>query len=98
VTLRAHRTCGVLLALACGGAKVDWPEDLALECRLEPVGDEGKWLWTGSEHCLPRLGVARAGRYRVKLPPIPGYAPVEPFDVDVPAGRFDTRTVELKRK
>jgi hypothetical protein len=98
VTLRVHRTCGLLLALACGGAKVDWPEDLPLECRLEPVGDEGKWLWTGDEHGLSRLAVSRAGRYRVKVPEIPGYAPVEPFEVDVPAGRFVTRTIELTRK
>ena len=38
------------------------------------------------------------GRYRVTLPAIPGFRPVDPFEIDVPAGDFVTKTVELTRK
>ena len=95
VTFRVHRTCGVLVALACAGAKVAWPEDLGLEVKIEPVDAAGRYLFTDTRDGLPRLGVAQAGRYKVTLPEIPGYAPIAPFEVDVPAGMFVTRTVNL---
>jgi hypothetical protein len=98
VTVRAHRLGGVIVALACGGARVAWPEDLGFECEIEPVDDKGHVASTSMRDELPCLAVTLPGRYRVKLPEIPGFAPVEPFEVDVPAGEFVKKTVELTRK
>jgi hypothetical protein len=98
VTLRVHRTCGVIVALSCDGAKVAWPEDLGFECKIEPVAASVGTTWMAMNDELPRFGVAVPGRYRVTLPKIPGYAEVEPFEIDVPAGEFVTRTVALTRK
>lgn len=97
VTLKVVRACGVIVTLACGGAKVAWPEDLAFESKIEPIDPAGRTTWMSMRDDL-HLGVAVPGRYRVTLAKIPGYAEVEPFEVDVPAGEFVTRTVALTRK
>jgi hypothetical protein len=98
ITLQARRTCGLVLALSCNGANVAWPSDFAAGCKIDPVGSDGHMSWVSFRTGQRRFAVTTPGRYRVTIPAIPGYAPVDPFEIEVPAGEFVMKTVELTRK
>jgi hypothetical protein len=96
-TFHVHRKCGVRLKLSCAGARIAWPEDSRISVDAEPE-DETSF----DERDEPDGGhvalVPHPGRYRVTLPPVPGFEPVPPFEVEFAAGPYVERVIELRRK
>lgn len=96
-TLHARRSPALILELASDGWRVPWPEYDA--CGVEPIGHDGDVdgdTTDEDENKLVRF--SDPGRYRITIPPIFGFEPVPPFEVDVPDGKPLVRKVELKRK
>jgi len=92
-----RRACGVIVGLACEGEPLPWPEETSFELEIEAVGHSGSGGMSSYGWCQnPRLQVSSKGRYRLKVPTIPGFAPVDPVEVEIPESRFLELTVELR--
>jgi hypothetical protein len=98
LTVRAHPGCGVALEGLEHGTPVDWPDEFADDVRVEAVGHSGRGAAIGAAGSQLLVVVTAPGSYRVTLPTLPDCVPIAPFVVDVPAGEFVKRTVELTRK
>lgn len=96
LVMRVRRHFGVMMFLEHEGARVSWGDVGLHDVTLSsPSGfvDEGRgqtredgfYLW-----------VAEPGTYRVEIPEVPGFEPVAPFEVVVPAGTIAEHTVQLR--
>jgi hypothetical protein len=98
VTLRLQRACGIVLTLRDGDAAVS-PDEAFSGLELtraggsrelpESSGYDGKEVY---------FVVGSPGRFRVMIPSIDGYDPIEPFEVDIGPGELVKREIPLVRK
>jgi hypothetical protein len=96
-TLRVHHANGVRLKLESGGA-VAWKDGMPYDVKFEPVDGDGVVTMANGFGATALFVVSRPGWYLVTLPAIAGYADVEPFKVEIPAGAYVEKTVELHRR
>ncbi len=97
-TLRVRRAFGFFLRFEVDGRKVDCPRD-ATTIRIEPeegepiaievrtFQDDGFFVRTPS-----------AGRWRVVVPPLAGYEPVDPVEVTLQGGVIERLAIPLRRR
>jgi hypothetical protein len=95
VSLSLRRACGLVLSLLDGTTVLPWTDEFAAE--FEPVDHDGRATWSGRGPNL-RQGVSAPGLYRVQVTAIPGYLPIEPFELQIPAGQWLEHTVKLQRR
>jgi len=95
---KAHPICGVSFDLSCDGAKVAWNENVSWQIQVVQSDGVSRIAWSSFRDSHPVLAVADPGRYTVTLPAIDGYDPVAPFEIEIPAGQFLQKTVELRKK
>jgi hypothetical protein len=95
-TIHLERSCGIILSLRDGDAKVKWPEYRYPS--VESLGAEGAEAGSGDDPSGYYMAVSAPGRYRVKVPEVDGYEPVPAFEIDVAKGEFVTRNVALQRR
>jgi hypothetical protein len=95
---KAHPICGVSFDLACDGAKVAWNERDSWQIQVVRSDGVSRIAWSSFRDTHPVIAVAEPGRYTVTLPAIDGYEPVAPFEIEIPAGQFLQKTVELRKK
>lgn len=53
---------------------------------------------SGSDGKSSYIAVDAPGRFRVTIPAIAGYQPIDPFEVEIAAGEFVEREIQLVRK
>ena len=95
---RVHRSCGMTVELVCDGAKIPWNQRDAFEIKIVSVDGANRMIRMSLGDSLPLISVGEPGRYTVTLPALDGYEPVAPFEIDIAAGAFVKKTVELKKK
>lgn len=98
VTVKVHRTSGITFQLECNGVSVPWDFKPGLPVDLKRVdGTRVPFVrtWTRSLYQV-RCDVDEPGDYRVTVPDVPGYQPIEPFLVTIPRDRDIERTIELR--
>jgi hypothetical protein len=64
-------------------------ENLAGAEQVESSGNVKTMTW---------IAVRSPGRYRVSVPCIEGYQPVEPFEVEIPRATFVDREIQIRRR
>ena len=89
------RSSGVRIVLKDGEATIPWRWEHGV--RLLQIGGSGRdWAGGGmgdsAAHCLT---VTNPGRYRVTFREVPGYRPVAPFEVEIPAGEMVDLVIPL---
>jgi hypothetical protein len=95
---KAHPICGVTFDLSCDGAKVAWNERETWGIQVVRSDNVNRISWSSFRDSRPVIAVGEPGRYTVTLPAIDGYEPVAPFEIEIPAGQFLQKTVELQKK
>jgi hypothetical protein len=74
------------------------PFEHSSRLRLEPLGPGGKLRgFSQRSREAVRFRASAPGAYRVHLPPIEGFAPVEPFELVLHLARPAARRVDLER-
>lgn len=94
-TLRLKQACGVDLALLDAGRPValrwGWTDAIKVrDAEGKRVACSVRLLDSG-----PRMELAQPDRYRIDLPPLPGYQPIAPIEVLVRTGEYVEVAVEL---
>jgi hypothetical protein len=98
LVVRVRPTCGVSFDFVCDGARVD-PQSLpSWNIKLERIDGVKRKTTPVLRDSQPGISVGDPGRYLVKVPDLDGYEPVAPFEVDIAAGAFVKKTVELRKK
>jgi hypothetical protein len=98
IVAKSHPICGVSFDLSCDGAKVAWNEHDSWEIKVVRSDGVSRMSWSSFRDSHPVIAVDDPGRYTVTLPAIDGYDPVAPFEIEIPAGQFLQKTVELRKK
>jgi hypothetical protein len=97
-TIHVQRATGVLLRFEVDGKRIEWPRD-ATTIRVEPAEGEPIGI---AVHDLEKDGLfVRApsvGRWRVVVPPLAGYEPVDPIDVTSQTGTIERLAIPLRRR
>jgi hypothetical protein len=99
ITLRVRRNCGVVLYLEDGSHRIAWDDQVQWAVSLVRVdGDlRVRGAMGGSESHGAYYVVDAPGAYRVTIPPLAGFEPIAPFEVNVPPAGFAEHVVELTR-
>ena len=97
LTIDIRRSVNLVLKLSYGSTRVPWNDELSWRCEIAPVDHQGAIARRSVRDGNFHLEVTDAGAYRVTIPTIPGFAPVEPFEINLPAGRLITRMVYLSK-
>jgi hypothetical protein len=96
VTLPVTPSGRVAIVLREGQARVPVDEDWVQEVRaVEGSGESCLWAHREGAYCI---WVTEPGHYRVTFHDIPGYAPVEPREVDIEAGKSTPLEIQLTPK
>ncbi len=97
--IRVARNCGIILSLWNGGAVVPWDDKMRWGVDLSAIGGKGSERGSGGvgDHGQ-YVTVSEPGVYRVKIPTPAGFEPIEPFEVEIGAGEFVEKRVELRSK
>lgn len=95
LTFNVRRATGIAVELWCGTTKVPWTMPLIERCVIDSIDAPGASTDRALRDETLVVGVSAPGRYRVTVPEIPGYAPVDSFEINVPEGQFVTRTIYL---
>lgn len=95
---KAHPICGVTFDLSCDGAKAAWTERDSWQIQVVRSDGVSRIAWSSFRDSHPVIAVPEPGRYTVTLPAMDGYEPVAPFEIEIRAGQFLQKTVELKKK
>lgn len=95
ITLRVGKVCGVRLSLTYGSSVVPFPEG---EIELRDAGSERVTRHERAGAMVAEVYVPGPGRYLLTLPPIPGFASVPPFELNVPAGELVEHAVTLEKR
>jgi hypothetical protein len=95
-TIPLERGCGVSLSLHDGPSVIAWPQHL--EPIVEPIGGAGRALGSSGEGTTRHVSVSSPGRYRITMPPIDGYHPVPPFEIELAKEAFLDREIPLRRE
>ena len=93
--LLVHFRASLQVGLACEGEELAWPSDFPH--KIERVdGRDVKFTWGIGPGCRAFL-TDEGGHYRLPLPKLPGFKPVEDLDVDMQVGEEQILTVEYER-
>jgi hypothetical protein len=88
---------GFVLRAKDGEGFISWPADCSVEAEaVDGAGTVQVWDDDGARG--HRAFVSLPGRYRCRLSKIEGFAPLDPFEVEVLEGKFNEVAVELKRE
>lgn len=96
ITVHLTPSCGLDLSLRCDGRPVLFPRGFDVE--LTPVSGTGEVVAASYNDERQRRVVDVPGRYRVTIPAIQGYLPVEPFELDIAPGKFVKHVIELRAR
>jgi hypothetical protein len=97
-TLRVRRAFGFFVHFEVDGRKIDCPRD-ATKIRIEP--EEGEPIAIEVRTFQDDGFFVRApsaGRWRVVVPPLAGYEPVDPVEVTLQAGVIERLAIPLRRR
>jgi hypothetical protein len=95
--LRMRRGCGASIRLLDAGTPRAWDAATfagSTAIRLEEPADSHRWC----DGDVLTWHFAEPGLWRLAFPPIPGFEPLPPLDVDVPADHFLERALEAVRQ
>lgn len=93
ITIHLSPSCGIDFLLRCDGRPILFPRGFDFD--LTSVSGDGQTVASSFGDERQRRVVDVPGRYRVAIPAIQGYLPVEPFEVDIAAGTFVEHVIEL---
>lgn len=94
VTLEATRACGVKFVFHDDDMPVSVSHDIIFEIESERLDGPGRQTGSSSDG---QIKVSNPGLYRFSIPPINGYEPVEPVEVEIRASEFTEVKVPLVR-
>jgi len=98
LTIHVQRATGVVLRFEVGGKRIDWPRD-ATTIRVEPAEGEPSVIDVRN---LDKDGLfvraPSAGRWRIVVPPLAGYEPVDPVEVTSQPGAIERLAIPLRRR
>ena len=94
-TFRVRPTCHVFIEAIEGEKRVPWSWDWPW--KLTPLSGKGKTLTRGVDGGRRFADVSVAGRYRLTVGPIEGYAPIPARDVDIGLGEPTEVRIKLTR-
>lgn len=95
ITLRLPRQCALEFVLVDGDVSVPFPQSWLPE--LEPLGHDGETSTFSFGSTTRVIGVTRPGLYRITLPPINGFRPLEDVEVVVAPGERKVVRIALER-
>jgi hypothetical protein len=97
ITLRARRSCGVILRLIDGEGLVSWDDRVQASTQVRSGdGSDAVTMFSLDPKRL-RIRLRTAGSYEVTVPDLAGYRPIAPFTIEVPAGTFVEHAITLER-
>jgi hypothetical protein len=94
ITIEIVRACGIQLELKNGTVSVPFDDS---NVSIGQVGGPGQSNWNTTRRQGMRFAVTNPGRYRVEIRAPSGYRAIEPFPVDVEAGKFVEIVVQVER-
>lgn len=93
-TIEVQQACGIHLELKCGAVSVPFDDS---NVSIEQVGGPGRSNWNSAAPQGMRFAVTNPGRYRVEIHAPSGYRAIEPFPVDIEAGKFVDVVAQVER-
>jgi len=96
-TLRARRSCGVVLRLIDGEDVTSWEDHVVASTRVRSADGSDAVTMFSSNLKRFRIRLQAAGSYEVTVPDLAGYRPIPPFTIEVPPGVFVEHAIALER-
>ncbi|MEQ8764281.1 MAG: RNA polymerase sigma factor [Planctomycetota bacterium] len=96
LTAELERESNIFVSLSCEGTNVPYGWDMPIE--VEPIDGEGQGEVKTIQRGKAVIEVDRPGRYRLKIGPLEGFAPVRSVEVTIGEGEQLETDVELFRK
>ena len=88
LVVRVLRACGVTVTLAHDGEPVPWPLSTNYEVEIESLEHAGRTPFAAYSNATTfSVQLSSPGRYRLKLSPIPGFAPLDPIEIEISDAR-----------
>jgi hypothetical protein len=97
VELKAVPNYSCAIALTDGAVPVPIDEEIGAGVRAAALVGSGSLAECGTGHPCS-VWFTKAGRYRLTLPAIEGYEPVEPIEIEIAAGTIPLVEVALKQR
>ncbi|HTF89484.1 MAG TPA: RNA polymerase sigma factor [Planctomycetota bacterium] len=98
VSITLHRTYRIELILREGEKVVPWTMRAMDTIKFERLDGQRSWAGMSFGHGRLTCSQPEAGSYRVIIPKIPGYLPIEPFEVDLEERKVLEKVIQIVRE